>query len=252
MAKKIPSLEKMTPALLVISILLAFAVGILWQKVSMLEGGKTTKTTTTGTGSDTAAQAQPQAPPTIGKISAEQAANLPEVTSADHIRGTSDPKAYMIEYSDFECPFCARFHPTTQQVLDEYGDEVALVYRHFPLDAIHPKARPAAVASECIAELGGNDAFWSFVDLVFADQTTLSDLEALAVDSGVSAGAFNTCVDSGKYDDLVEEQLTTGQAAGVRGTPGSFIVNQKGEVWFVPGAYPYESVKTSIEEALAS
>ena len=103
----------------------------------------------------------------IEKLSSDMVAKLPVVSDQDHIRGNRGAKVTLIEYSDFECPFCARFHPTTLQILDEYGDDVALVYRHFPLDQIHPSARPAAIASECIAELGGEEAFWSFVDEVF-------------------------------------------------------------------------------------
>lgn len=250
-SKKSISLEKFTPVLVLVSIVLAFAVGVLWQKVESLEGGGRGNTTTgsaAGNAGDTA-QA-PQAAPGVGRISDEQAKKLAKVNSDDHIRGNKDAPISLVEYSDYECPFCSRFHPTTQQVLDEYGDKVNIVYRHFPLDQLHPKARPAAEASECVAELGGNDAFWKFTDAVFADQTRLSDLESLAVEAGVNASAFNNCVDSGKYEDLVEEQYQAGTEAGVTGTPGNFIVNEDGATWFVPGAYPYEQIKGYIEEAL--
>ncbi len=78
----------------------------------------------------------------------------------DHIRGNPDAPVTLVEYSDFECPFCKRFHPTVKRIVDEYGGRVRWVYRHFPLDEIHPvKARREAAAAECAAELGGNDAF---------------------------------------------------------------------------------------------
>ena len=244
--------DKLTPVLVLVTILLAFAVGVLWQKVSVFEGGgaKTTTTTTTGTGTD---NAPAQAGPTQGKLSEEQAANVPSVTDDDHVRGASNAEVYLVEYSDYECPFCGRFHPTTQQVLDEYGDRVAVVYRHFPLRQIHPKADPAAQASECVAELGGNDAFWAFTDYLFENQATaLNDLPASAAAVGVSSSAVESCLDSGKYADKVEAQYQDGITAGVTGTPGNFIMTTDGDVWLVPGAVPFETLKTTIDEALSS
>ena len=237
-------LERLLPILLAATVVLAFMIGILWQKVSSLEGGKTTE------------EVQPTdvvQPPTEGKLSEDQAGKIEKASDKDHIRGNKDAKAFLIEYSDFECPFCARFHPTAQQVLDEYGNDVAWVYRHFPLDTIHPRARPAAQASECAAELGGEDMFWSFIDEILENQeTALSDsgLKNTASKLGLDASAFSNCVESEKYKDKVEEQYQGGLAAGITGTPGSFVVNSKGEVWFIPGAAPFEILKETIDEAL--
>ncbi len=237
-------LERLLPIFLVATVILAFVVGTLWQKVSSLEGGKTTEET------------QPTdvvQPPTEGKLSEDQAGKVEKVSDKDHIRGNKDAKVFLIEYSDFECPFCARFHPTAQQILDEYGDDVAWIYRHFPLDTIHLRARPAAQASECAAELGGEDMFWSFIDEIFENQeTTLSDsgLKNTANKLGLDASAFSNCVESEKYKDKVEEQYQGGLTAGVTGTPGNFVVNSKGEVWLIPGAVPFEILKESIDEAL--
>ena len=127
-----------------------------------------------------------------------------------------------------------------------------MVYRHFPLDSIHPNARPAALASECAAELAGNDGFWAFTDAVFKDQTKLNNLTSYATEVGLSSSAFQACIDSDKHEDRVESDYQEGLAAGVTGTPGSFLVNQKGEAWFVPGAVPFESLKVIIDEALKS
>jgi len=109
----------------------------------------------------------------------------------DHWRGSTDARYVMIEYSDLECPFCRRFHATAQQVLDDYSDQVAWVYRHLPLTSIHPRAQLEAEASECAAELGGREAFWTFVDAVF-DRTKSNglsfdkdDLAALAAELGI-------------------------------------------------------------------
>ncbi len=94
-------------------------------------------------------------------------ANVPAVSKDDHVRGAKNPKVYLIEYSDFQCPFCRAYHPTIKQALQEYKDQVALVYRHFPLESIHPQARALAEGSECANELGGDDKFWEYHDQVF-------------------------------------------------------------------------------------
>lgn len=241
--------DRVAPILLVVVIALAFAVGVLWQKVSDLSKSTTPRVANTG-GTDTVTA--PQAP-SSGKLEASQAEKLAKVTDADHIRGSVNADVVLIEYSDFECPFCASFHPTAQQAMDEYGNRIAWVYRHFPLDSIHPKARPAANAAECIAELAGKDAFWRFADEVFgAQQTALADLSATAVKLGVNKTAFDTCFNALKHESLVDEDYQSGITAGVTGTPGNFILNKKGEVWLLPGAVPYDSLKAAIEEALAS
>ena len=241
-------LEKLVPVLLVLTIGLAFAVGILWQRVSDMQTG-----TTRQAGVQDAGNQPPQ--PADGKLSEDQANNLPEVTDADHIRGSLDAKVFIIEYSDFECPFCSRFHPTAQQALNEYGDDVAWVYRHFPLDTLHPRARPAAEASECVADIAGNDAFWVFTDYLFENQETAlseSGLETAATEAGVDTAAFNECSESGKFAQEVEDDYQEGLTAGVTGTPGNFILNQDGEVWALPGAVPFQNLQSVIDEALGS
>ena len=249
-------LDKLVPILLLASIAMAFLVGILWQKVNFLEKGTSSGSGTAGeqaAGGD-AGNPPPAADagPDQGKLSSDQASKLASVDSDDHIRGSSNAKVFLIEYSDYECPFCSRFHETAQQVLDEYGSDVAWVYRHFPLDQLHPKARPAAIASECVAETGGNDAFWNFTDAIFADQTSISDLEAVASKIGFGGSGFTACLESNKHEDVVNNDLSEGSTAGVRGTPGNFIVNQNGDTWFVPGAYPFDQIKPMIDEALQS
>jgi len=96
------------------------------------------------------------------------AGTIREVDSDDHVFGDSNGAVALIEYSDLECPFCTRFHPTAQQIAETYPDDVKWVYRHFPLDSIHAEATPAAIASECVADLAGNDAFWTFLERIFA------------------------------------------------------------------------------------
>ncbi len=110
---------------------------------------------------------EPQASQGITKLDSTKASKLPKLSDADHVRGDRNAKVKFIEYSDFECPFCIRFHTTVKQVEKDYAKDVAIVFRHFPLEQLHPNAKPAALASECVNELGGNSAFWKFVDLAF-------------------------------------------------------------------------------------
>ena len=239
--------EKLTPVILFATIMLAFVVGILWQKVSKMESGEANVAGTEAIPSETQ--------PVNGKLSDDQAGKVAGVTEKDHVYGSMDAKVFVIEYSDFECPFCASFHPTAEEAAEEYGDDVAWVYRHFPLDTIHPNARPAAIASECVANLAGNDAFWSFAGEVFEDQETtltVAGLKSVAVDSGVDGEEYDTCISGDMAKDLVEESYQTGLEAGVTGTPGNFIMTNDGQTWVLPGAVPLESLRASIDEALSS
>lgn len=105
-----------------------------------------------------------------GKTAGAVDVKVAAVTDQDHIRGDIKAPVKIIEFSDLECPFCGRFHPTMQQAFNEYQGKVAWIYRHFPLESIHPTARPLAEASECAASIGGNDKFWEFIDTAFARQ----------------------------------------------------------------------------------
>ncbi|MBI4057839.1 thioredoxin domain-containing protein [Candidatus Microgenomates bacterium] len=250
-SKKSGVVEKLVPALLIVSVGLSFLLGVLWQKVTTLEGSGTKVAGTTQGNSTSGDQ------PTNGKLSSEQAKKVPSVSDEDYIRGSKDAKVYLIEYSDLECPFCKQFHKTAQQAVDEYDGQVAWVYRHFPLDTLHPKADKEAEAAECAAEQKGVDGFWAYVDKVFAitpsnNGLDHAELPKIATQIGLDESKFQSCLDSGKYKDKVEEQYQGGVTAGVSGTPGNFIVNQKGEVWIVPGAVPYDQLKSVIDEALKS
>ncbi len=184
--------------------------------------------------------------------------NVRPVNSKDHIKGDPSAPIKIIEFSDFECPFCKKFHPTMQRVIDEYGKDgkVAWVYRHFPLDSIHPKkARNEAVASECAAELGGNIKFWEYADKIFEitpsnnrlDQALLPEI---AEDIGLDRAEFESCLSSGRYDAHIEEDLQDAIASGGRGTPWSILIDAKGQKYPISGAQPYASVKAVIDIAL--
>lgn len=166
----------------------------------------------------------------------------------DHIIGGKNAKVTLIEYSDFECPFCGSFFPTVKQALAEYGDDIRVVYRHFPL-SFHPQAQPAAEASECAAEQG---KFWEFHDGLFANQSSLSAsyYEVLAGEIGLNLGQFTDCVKSSKYKVKVQQQFAGGSAAGVGGTPHTFVVGPDGNAVTVNGAQPYANLKSAIESVM--
>ena len=159
------------------------------------------------------------------------------------VRGKANAPIEMIEFSDFQCPYCQRAHATVEQVLSKYGDQIKFVYRHYPLPT-HPAAKPAAEASECAKEQG---KFWPFHDRLFANTSKLSDadLKAHAAAVGVDVAAFNACVDSHKYRAVVEADAKDGEAAGVNGTP-AFYINGR----MISGAQPFEVFKQLIDDEL--
>lgn len=179
------------------------------------------------------------------------------ITSKDHIRGNPDAPVKIVEYSDTECPFCKRFHPTMQQVMDDYGDsgQVAWVYRHFPLDSLHKKARKEAEATECAADQGGNDKFWSYLDRLMEvtpanDGLDPAELPKIAQYVGLDVAKFNECLASGRFADKVEEDTQNAMATGGNGTPWSIVVGKDGKKYPLSGAQPYASVKQLIDIAL--
>lgn len=254
MAVKVKSslLDKLVPVLLIASIGLAFAVGVLWQKVQDLEGGGVGTAGTTVTSGNQPANGGSRAGRTFG--SADQ---VDKLRKDDHVRGDRNARILLIEYSDLECPYCKRFHPTAQQLVDEYKGKVAWVYRHYPLDQIHSKADKEAEAVECANELGGNDAFWALTDKIFEvtpsnNGLNLDDLPKLAGQVGLNESAFKTCLDSGKYAEHVEADFQSGIKAGVKGTPGNILLDtQTGKTKLIPGALPFENFKTEIDAMLS-
>ncbi len=153
----------------------------------------------------------------------------PEVLDGDHVLGEADAPVTVVEYSDLECGFCGSFHrmqfPGIKTDFIDTG-KVRFVYRHFPLDSIHPNARGAAEASECAAQ---QDMFFEFIDAVFADQSALSaaDLRQVADDLGLDLDAYDTCVAAAATEILVNQDVNSGNASNVASTP-TFFVN--GEV----------------------
>jgi len=167
-----------------------------------------------------------------------------QVADKDNVRGNVSAPITIVEFSDFQCSFCLKFHQTMMQIMEDYPDEIAWVYKHFPLDSIHPQARPAAEASECAAEQG---KFWEFADGLFNNQSKLSPsfYRELALELGLDKVQFEDCVSLRKYKDNVEADLQQGVGLGIKGTPGNFINGQ-----VLGGAVSYESLKLMIDSLL--
>jgi protein-disulfide isomerase len=198
----------------------------------------------------------PNAP---GATNKQEVAKVEPINNKDHIIGDINAEIVVIEYSDYECPFCGRFHPTMERIMSEYGDakKVAWVFRHFPLDKIHQDARPAAEASECVAELNGNEAFWAYSKKLFEGQPislSTENLKSNAEAVGVNGNDFTACVDSGRHKATVEAQYQSGlklaQSDPSFGTPYSVVLAKDGRQVVIAGAQPYEKVKQAIDSLL--
>lgn len=166
-----------------------------------------------------------------------------DVAAVGPSRGPEDAPVTIIEFSDFNCPFCKRVEPTLKTLRLRYPDRIRLVFRQFPLE-MHPRARPIAEASVCAAEQG-EDVFWKFHDGVFATGKPLSDDEILALAESVGADgtALQACLASGRAAKVVERDLADGEAAGVTGTPAFFINGIR-----LSGAQPADAFVKLIEQ----
>jgi protein-disulfide isomerase len=188
---------------------------------------------------------------------AEQNIEFRAVDESDHIRGNPNAPILLVEYSDYDCPFCKQFHDTLTQMMQEYGEsgKVAWVYRHLPLVQLHPNAPKIAEAAECVADVAGNDAFWRFTDRVFAEKTVrdftdMSRITEYAIDAGANESEFSLCYSSGKMKEKVDRSIAEAAKAGARGTPHTFLIvgDQK---TVINGAQPYTVVKTTIDNILS-
>ncbi len=236
----------------------AILIGAVIISISILMHGGIIKVggiTTARTAPTQAAQAPAAAPQAAPQ---PQAGPVEPLKAEDHVRGDRNARILLFEYSDLECPFCKRFHPTAKQVVDEYKGQVAWVYRHFPLDQIHSKADKEAEAVECAKDQGGEDAFWKLTDKIFEvtpsnNGLNLDDLPKMAGEVGLNSATLKTCLDSGKYAAHVEEDYQGGIKAGITGTPGNILLDTKtGKTKLIPGAVPFDQFKIAIDDLLKS
>lgn len=168
--------------------------------------------------------------------------NIRAPEERDHWRGSKDAKIVLLEYSDTECPFCKLFHQTMLKALEKYPEDFAWVYRHHPITGLHPKAPKEAEATECAAELGGNDGFWKYMDRLMEvtpanNGLDPAELPKIAAFVGLDEIKFKDCLASGKYAEKISSQVKEIEKAGSFGTPYSviFFGDEKYEVnGFVP------------------
>lgn len=244
MAEQKQTNNSYTPLLVFFLVVLAFAFGMLTQKVQYLQGNGsnqpvlgTSDTTQTGNAIPTPLPAKVDVKP--GTLA---------------LLGESNAKVTIVEFSDFQCPFCRRFFiDTFPQIKSEYIDsgKVKLSYRHFPL-SFHPAAQKSAEAAECANDQG---KFWEFHDLIYEKQEaqgqgtiqyTTDDIKTWASELGIDTAVFNDCLDSGKYASKVSEDANAGAKAGVDGTPGFFVNGKR-----IIGAQPFSVFKAAIDEELS-
>ena len=174
--------------------------------------------------------------------------DMANLVDDDAIKGDPEAPITIVEWSDYECPFCARFYSQTLAQLDENyikTGKVKLVFRDFPL-SFHPNAQKAAEAAECA---GDQDKYYDMHDKLFESGVTggTTAFKQYAADIGLDTAEFDACLDSGEKASEVSKDMQDGQAAGVRGTPG-FIINGQ----LVSGAQPYENFASIIDAALAN
>lgn len=197
----------------------------------------------------------PSLPPTTGEpeLVLEK---LRPVERDDHIRGQASAPIVVLEYSDLECPFCKNFNQTMQKIMSEFGPtgQVAWVYRHFPLQ-IHSQAQVEAMATECVAELAGEEAFWSYHDKIFEitpsnNGLDLTQLPKLATELGIKLDDFNNCLNSNRHADRVENDLKNAIESGGTGTPFNLIIDREGKPHYLGGAIPLEELRGLINSLL--
>jgi protein-disulfide isomerase len=168
-----------------------------------------------------------------------------EVEAVGPSKGPDDAAVTIIEFSDFQCPYCQRAVPTIEQILEKYPTQVRIVFRHLPLDTIHDRAKPAAVASHCA---GNQDKFWDYHDVLFDNNRALSDedLERYAADMGLDMEAFKQCVSDPESHQIVDNDAVAAASLGLTGTPAFFVNGIP-----MTGAQPLEKFSAIIDEELA-
>lgn len=179
------------------------------------------------------------------------------IDASDHILGDLKAPVKIIEYSDTECPFCKRFHATMQEVMKQYNGKVAWVYRHFPLEQLHSKAKNEAKAIECAAKLGGPAMFWSYADKLYEitpsnNQLDPAELPRIAGELKLDRQKFADCLAKPQIDidTKIAADIENAIATGGNGTPWSILIGPDGKKYPINGAQPIEAVKQMIDLVL--
>lgn len=167
------------------------------------------------------------------------------VTEKDFINGDINAEVLLVEYSDFSCGFCAKYHPTMKRVVEEYKGKVAWVYRHLPIFN-----KNAAVSSTCVGNILGDEAFFQYADRLFENQQNLNSeiLKKEALTLGINESEYNTCVNDKSIADQINRDFSVARnLAGFNSTPTSVLVTKDGQKYTFSGALPYEEVVAQID-----
>ncbi len=168
-----------------------------------------------------------------------------EVSSEDVVRGDAKAEVTIIEYADFSCHFCAQYHPTLQRIVSESDGNVQWVYRHLPIFN-----KEAAMASSCVAKLGGNEAFWSYADMLYQNTDKFSAVfyENGAQDLGIEVSAYNACLSDETLKSKIDREFTQARLLlGFNATPYTVLIDKDGRKFSFAGALPYEDLMSAIE-----
>lgn len=157
--------------------------------------------------------------------------NLSPISATDNLTGAVDAELILVEYSDLECPFCKVFHQAMKNVMNKHS--VSWVYRHYPIDSLHDKARPEAEAAACVGKLGGDEKFWQYIDKIFTTTTSndgldLAMLPTFATEVGITKEAYDACLTKGEGKAIVEADEATANQIGVSGTPYPILIDTDG------------------------
>jgi len=235
--------------IILIVLVAGFLGGSLWTQNQMLKSGNTIKQADTLNDNEESADVM-------------ALDNIPEFNDKDHFQGAKDADVVMISYSDFQCSYCQRWHPTLNALVEKYADKITFVYRHFSLG--FPYSDKLIQASECVAKDAGEEAFWKFTNDIYdklSDQSiyTLengnsvisdSSILSIATSSGASANQVQACLEKQETASIVTEMMTGAQSAGIGGTPATVIISKKAGREFIPGALPIEEVEATLEKHL--
>jgi protein-disulfide isomerase len=181
--------------------------------------------------------------------------NVRPISDKDHKLGPDSAPIKIIGFTDLECPYCKEYHLVLKQVMKEMPGKIQFILRNFPLAALHKQAKQEAIATECAANLGGENAFWNYVDKIFEstksnDGLDLTLLPKFATEVGIDQEDFKKCLTSGKFDKLIQTNIDDGNNSGLQGTPYSVVIAPNGQYLPLNGYMPVEQFKTAMEEVL--
>ena len=236
--------------IILIVLVIGFLGGSLWTENQMLKSDKTI------------APENQAVEPVANPDDALALDKIPTVSDSDHVRGAKNADVTIISYSDFACPYCQKWHPTFNSLVEKYGDQITFVYRHFSLGFTY--SDKLAQTSECVAEYANEEAFWTFTDTIYeklADRSiytkendseiiTDESILTIAANSGAPLAKVQACLESQEKAEVVQNMMMGASAAGIGGTPSTIIISKNADREFIPGALTLEEVESTLEKHL--